>query len=109
MDTARIRSPIAKLATGIGSFLLLVGIGPKALLADSNWQPFPGGEIRRIAFGSCAKQWEPQPLWKSVLAAEPDLFLFLGDVIYGDWHGEQPFVPTTGSPRTRACGATPRA
>jgi alkaline phosphatase D len=29
-----------------------------------------------------------------VAAAKPDLFLFVGDAIYGDWHGDQPFVPT---------------
>ncbi|MBK6266170.1 alkaline phosphatase family protein [Marivirga sp. S37H4] len=37
-----------------------------------------------IAFGSCNKQYRPQPLWKDILAHEPDLFLFLGDNIYGD-------------------------
>lgn len=40
--------------------------------------------LRRIAFGSCAKEDQPQPLWERVLAAKPDLFLFLGDNIYGD-------------------------
>ena len=53
----------------------------------------------RIAFGSCAKQWEPQPICDSVVAAEPDLFLFIGDAIYGDCHGEKPFTPTAESLR----------
>ena len=39
---------------------------------------------RRIAFGSCARQDKPQPIWDAVLASEPDLFVFLGDNIYGD-------------------------
>ncbi|NBU25390.1 MAG: alkaline phosphatase family protein [Gammaproteobacteria bacterium] len=39
---------------------------------------------QRIAFGSCADQAKPQPIWEAVLAAEPDLFIFLGDNIYGD-------------------------
>src|SRR5262245_27222992 len=39
---------------------------------------------RRIAFGSCASQEKPQPIWDAVVAARPDLFLFLGDNIYGD-------------------------
>lgn len=38
----------------------------------------------RIAFGSCADQKLPQPIWKSVLAYKPDAFLFLGDNVYGD-------------------------
>lgn len=40
--------------------------------------------MRRIAFGSCAKESNPQPIWESVVAAEPELFLFIGDNIYGD-------------------------
>lgn len=38
----------------------------------------------RVAFGSCAKQSKPQPIWRSVAAARPDLFLFLGDNLYAD-------------------------
>jgi alkaline phosphatase D len=62
-----------------------------------DWQPLPEHEITRIAFGSCAKQWEPQPIWYMVAAVEPDLFLFVGDAIYGDWHGDKPFTPSAES------------
>ncbi|MFM8517095.1 MAG: alkaline phosphatase D family protein [Nevskiaceae bacterium] len=44
---------------------------------------------RRIAFGSCAHQDKPQPIWDAVLASEPDLFIFLGDNIYGDTRDPQ--------------------
>ena len=40
--------------------------------------------LQRIAFGSCAEQGKPQPIWAAVEAAAPDLFLFLGDNIYAD-------------------------
>lgn len=40
--------------------------------------------LTRIAFGSCAKQDKDQPIWEAVLAARPDLFIFLGDNIYAD-------------------------
>lgn len=40
--------------------------------------------ITRIAFGSCAHQEKPQPIWRAILAARPQAFLFLGDNIYGD-------------------------
>jgi hypothetical protein len=40
--------------------------------------------IEAIAFGSCLKQTRPQPIWKSVLASKPDVFVLLGDNIYGD-------------------------
>jgi alkaline phosphatase D len=40
--------------------------------------------LTTIAFGSCNRQDEPQPMWKPILANEPDLWLWLGDNIYGD-------------------------
>lgn len=40
--------------------------------------------ITRIAFGSCAKESKPQPVWTAVNADRPDLFIFLGDNIYAD-------------------------
>ncbi len=40
--------------------------------------------IETIAFGSCLKQSRPQPIWNSVLEKKPDVFLLLGDNIYGD-------------------------
>ncbi len=44
----------------------------------------PGTRLTRIAFGSCATQDDPQPIWRSILAVNPQLFLFIGDNIYGD-------------------------
>jgi alkaline phosphatase D len=40
--------------------------------------------LERIAFGSCARQHEPQPIWDAVVAIKPQRFLFIGDNIYGD-------------------------
>jgi alkaline phosphatase D len=40
--------------------------------------------IERIAFGSCAKQDKPQPIWEAVIATRPQLFVLLGDNIYAD-------------------------
>lgn len=37
-----------------------------------------------IAFGSCANQGHPLPILDEVVKHQPDLFLFLGDNIYGD-------------------------
>jgi alkaline phosphatase D len=37
-----------------------------------------------IAFGSCAFQEANQPIWEAVVESRPDLFVFLGDNIYGD-------------------------
>ncbi len=40
--------------------------------------------LTTIAFGSCNRQDEPQPLWDDILAQRPDLWIWLGDNIYGD-------------------------
>lgn len=40
--------------------------------------------LSRIAFGSCLKQDKPQPIWEAVVETQPELFVFLGDNIYGD-------------------------
>ena len=37
-----------------------------------------------IAFGSCNKSYEPQVIWKDILANQPDLWIWGGDNIYGD-------------------------
>lgn len=37
-----------------------------------------------IAFGACCHQDRAQPVWDAIVAAEPDLFIFAGDNIYGD-------------------------
>jgi alkaline phosphatase D len=40
--------------------------------------------LTRIAFGSCADEEKPQPIWDVVLTYQPQLFLFAGDNVYGD-------------------------
>ena len=42
--------------------------------------------LSRIAVGSCAKQTLPQPIWDAVMAWRPDLFVFMGDNVYGDFN-----------------------
>ena len=37
-----------------------------------------------IAFGSCNKQDKEQPLWDDILDEKPDVWIWLGDNIYGD-------------------------
>ncbi|XP_024991409.1 uncharacterized protein LOC112525467 isoform X4 [Cynara cardunculus var. scolymus] len=40
--------------------------------------------ISRIAFGSCANQTSPQPIWDAIVNFKPQVFIWLGDNIYGD-------------------------
>jgi alkaline phosphatase D len=45
----------------------------------------PAGEaMTKIAFGSCAWQDRKQLIWDAVWTSQPDLFVFLGDNVYGD-------------------------
>lgn len=40
--------------------------------------------LTRIAFGSCNKHDAPQPLWNPILSNNPELWIWLGDNVYGD-------------------------
>lgn len=40
--------------------------------------------LSRIGFGACAKQDQPQPIWSAIIETQPELFVLLGDNIYGD-------------------------
>ncbi len=41
-------------------------------------------EVSRVAFGSCCHQSGPFGIFDTVVASEPDLFVFLGDNVYAD-------------------------
>lgn len=40
--------------------------------------------ITKIIYGSCIHQNKEQPIWKPINTEKPDLFIFLGDNVYGD-------------------------
>ena len=49
------------------------------------WLPLPPAEraLTRIGVGSCLHQSQPQPIWSAIIASRPQLFLMLGDNVYG--------------------------
>jgi alkaline phosphatase D len=51
--------------------------GPNPALAAST-------TLTRIAFGSCNHQNAPQHMWAQIAAQNPQLFLMIGDNVYGD-------------------------
>jgi len=71
-------------------FLLCAGlvVCAFAALAQQSAPNSSAQPLRRIAFGSCAVQSEPQPIWDRILAVKPDLFLALGDIVYVN-HGTE--------------------
>lgn len=78
------------------ALFLLLGFGlfscdnqPSALV--SNEQPLYIGQeintgqlLETIALGSCNRQDLPQDMWQYILAQNPQLWIWLGDNIYGD-------------------------
>lgn len=64
-------------------FLLAVAVS-----ACQSKQPKVAENIEKstltIAFGSCATQEKINPMWPSIAANKPDVFIWLGDNIYGD-------------------------
>jgi alkaline phosphatase D len=60
--------------------LLVYGFLPSVCASE----PASNTVLQKIAFGSCASQNKAQPIWDMVIAEKPDLFLFIGDNIYGD-------------------------
>ncbi len=50
----------------------------------SDPHPALGRTLTRIGFGSCSNESKPQPIWDAILASRFDLFMFLGDNVYGD-------------------------
>ena len=56
------------------------------LSAYSSVAQGPRPLVSTIAFGSCASENEPQPVLDLVVKHKPNLFIYLGDNIYGDTH-----------------------
>jgi len=62
---------------------LLTACPPK----DTLTQAIPDEQNEKeicIAFGSCNKHDEPQPLWSAIANENPALWIWLGDIVYGD-------------------------
>ena len=55
-----------------------------AILIQGAVHADPGDTVDVIAFGSCVKQGKAQPVWEAIVKRKPDVFVFLGDNIYGD-------------------------
>lgn len=68
---------IKKIQTGVFLLICWLGFG----LAEGGAEP---ATQYKIAFGSCADQSRPLPIFHEILKQRPDVFIFLGDNVYGD-------------------------
>ncbi len=75
------------------TFLLSIGYGlssltscktDSVLLCNRPQHVEPQGNISKIAFGSCSSQNKEQPILNAAAEKKNDLFVYLGDNIYGD-------------------------
>lgn len=59
-------------------------LSPAELQTRSGLELGPNKPLTRIAVGSCNRTTLPQPIWDPVLDANPQLWVWLGDNVYGD-------------------------
>jgi alkaline phosphatase D len=64
----------------LAQLMAAAALAPASLTAQGR------APLSRIAFGSCADQAKPQPIWDAILAYRPELFIFAGDNVYGDFN-----------------------
>ena len=61
--------------------ILLILVVVLALAGCTSHTPAPP---KVIAFGSCAHENNEQPIWNTIATHNPDLWVWLGDIVYGD-------------------------
>ena len=62
-----------------GRLLFVAGL----VAVTSSFGQDPAPALERIAFGSCNREYKPQPLWSAIRECKPDLWIWLGDIVYG--------------------------
>ncbi|MEL6112785.1 MAG: alkaline phosphatase D family protein [Pseudomonadota bacterium] len=65
--------------------------------------------LSRIIFASCAQQNEDQSMWDALVAANPDLTLYIGDNVYGDVRSNDPALPELKAAYMRLAQSAPFA
>jgi alkaline phosphatase D len=78
-----------------------------ALLAVAVPAAADDAPLTRIAFGSCADQDKPCPVWDAVAAQKPDLLVLLGDTIYADLDRSKKVTPELIQSKYEALAAVP--
>ena len=72
-------SAYSSLLTSLGA---CAQINSANALDKSKGLPAWPSKVQKIIFGSCIDQNKAQPIWQTILAAKPDLFIFGGDNVY---------------------------
>jgi len=81
---------------------------PKDVIPDSSSIKMPSAALdykqplTRISFGSCLKEKDDMSIWNEIGATDSDLFVFLGDNVYGDLYPDDPRFKNPEMPYMRA-------
>ena len=62
----------------------------------------PSKAVTRLAFGSCLKEKDDMSIWDTIADEDPDLFVFLGDNVYGDLYTDNPLFTDPDMPYMEA-------
>jgi alkaline phosphatase D len=79
-DPQAVESSMQRGSQALGTLILAVALAA----GTSSARAQEAAPLTRVAFGSCAHQAKPQPIWDAVLDYRPELFIFAGDNVYGD-------------------------
>lgn len=74
------------LLIGVTFFFMISGIKSQTISPEptKHFQPSNEALLSTIAFGSCNIESRPQEMWRWIAANNPDLWIWGGDIIYGD-------------------------
>jgi len=94
MSGLRLAGGIAALiAAGFGLALITAHPPPRPLRPIAHAPLATAEAFTKIAIGSCADQHFAEPIWDTIRAEHPELFIFMGDNVYGDVAGNDPAMP----------------
>ncbi|KAJ1625408.1 hypothetical protein T492DRAFT_843980 [Pavlovales sp. CCMP2436] len=86
---ARVQRGLTLCAVALVVAAACVGVGAGLGWVSRGSPPPPddhvsGRAFSKLAFGSCARAELPQPFWRPIAESRPDVFVFAGDIVYGD-------------------------
>ncbi|CAH0516723.1 unnamed protein product [Peronospora belbahrii] len=70
--------------TVVAASFSLCSASPKLTMLDIPRVQDLNHSLQHVAFGSCNDQSFPQPMWSTIAAHEPELWIWMGDNIYAD-------------------------
>lgn len=82
--TFSLKSGFVTAAVSLTLFQQSLAATPPEALSPPRPAPAVNPLISRIALGSCSNQNHPQPVLRTVLDWQPELFIYLGDNVYAD-------------------------